>query len=117
MKTFLLEKTFPIVQLHQRRCLMADSQVQHGMLRCMQNNEQRHIESFVKVCRIIFSATAKTRYGSTSQKVKAHACRQGLQLPPPQSQTQQKPAFFHSSQRLCSWEDTWIILVGEQQYR
>ncbi|WJX71871.1 hypothetical protein P8452_55815 [Trifolium repens] len=41
MRIFLPTKTFVIVQLHERRCSMADSQVQHGILRCMQNNEQR----------------------------------------------------------------------------
>jgi ABC-type uncharacterized transport system substrate-binding protein len=53
-----------------------------------------------KVCHVIYSPTAKRRYGSMSQKAKLHACKQGLQLPPPRSQTEQEPAFSHLSQTL-----------------
>jgi len=64
-----------------------------------------------EVHRIIYFATVKRRCVPERQKVNLHTCKQGLQLPPLWSQTEQEPAFSHSSQRLCSWQ--WFHAPAE----
>lgn len=50
------------------------------------------------------SVTVKRKSEWWSQKVRLHACRRVLQWPVLRSQTEQEPAFFHSSQRPCCWQ-------------
>ncbi|WJX71878.1 hypothetical protein P8452_55821 [Trifolium repens] len=125
MRIFLPTKTFVIVQLHERRCSTADSQVQHSILRCMQNNEQRvnqtaismHSQRCNNKIQVPIYATkhlARKEYKNAiyhknfDSPLDIHLRKfkdpSGLQLPPPspRSQAEQKPAFSHSSQRLCS---------------